>query len=298
MQPAKVGNAMRVEVRNGDFAWNPYANGGQGAQISGGWRAEAIGPTEYESFPPVRYYWSTMLDQNYVNDPRIDDPADPNNGKPTWQVIFQWHQGDSDRGGAPPIAFIIIGNDILLDIHRPDPANEVNSLHVGQWPIATLSRGSWHDLRVDIRWHLSSGSIQIWHNGQPVTFHPQVPAEFPNQPPYPAQSTETLLDIGTLFPPKTGSTLAPTAYMKVGLYRKGVNTKPVGPFILYHDELERYERGLVLQPFPVLRPFKVLEKLIPKIGPLKAPKPPPPPPPFHGVDRVAGETPGGLPDSG
>jgi hypothetical protein len=99
VQPAKWGDTIRAEVRNGDFAWNPYANNGQGAQIGGGWRAEAIGPTEYTSSAAVMYHWSTMLPINYVNDPRIDDVADPNNGKPTWQVIFQWHQGDS-RGGS------------------------------------------------------------------------------------------------------------------------------------------------------------------------------------------------------
>lgn len=296
VQPAKLGNAMRVEVRNGDFAWNPYANNGQGAQIGGGWRAEAVGPTEHETATAVIYNWSTMLTPTYVNDPRIDDATDPNNGKPTWQVIFQWHQGDSDQGGAPPIAFIIIGNNILLDLHRPDPANESNSLHVGQWPVATLDRGTWHDFAASIRWHTTDGSIKVWHNGQPVIFNPQVPAEFPNQAPYPAQATDTLTGLGTLFPPKANSTSAASAYMKVGLYRKAVNTNPVGPFVLYHDEVERYERGFIIFGSSIPWPFNVLDKLIPKIN-LRPPQPPPPP--FSDdLAAATGETPGGQPSSG
>jgi hypothetical protein len=53
VQPAKNGNAMRVEVRHGDIAWNPHANNGNGAPIPGGWRAEALGPTP-PCQPPVR----------------------------------------------------------------------------------------------------------------------------------------------------------------------------------------------------------------------------------------------------
>src|SRR5215211_4877350 len=89
VQPPKNGNAMRVEVRDGDFAWNPYANGGQGAIIPGGWRAEAVGPSESQMDRPVSYGWSTLLDTSYAKDPRIDDTMDPNNGKPIFQVIFQ-----------------------------------------------------------------------------------------------------------------------------------------------------------------------------------------------------------------
>ena len=34
--------------------------------------------------------------------------------------------------------------------------------------------------------------------------------------------------------------------MKVGLYRKAVNTNPAGPFILYHDEVSRWEQGRLI----------------------------------------------------
>jgi hypothetical protein len=274
VQPAKNGNAMRVEVRHGDIAWNPHANNGNGAPIPGGWRAEALGPTEPEGARPLRYQWSTMLDPGYVSNPRVDDPTDPNNGKPIWQVIFQWHQGDTDRGSSPPVAFTILRDNILLDVHRHDPANEARSIQVGQWAVANLERGLWHDFTAEIRWHPTDGSIKVWHNGQPVTFAPQVPPNDPGQPQYPPQPTDTLTGLGTLFPPQTGSSKPSSAYMKAGLYRKGVNTTPAGPFILYHDELFRYEQGMLIGPIPT-----AWSKLIPKLKlPKWFPRPPWPPP--------------------
>jgi hypothetical protein len=285
VQPAKNGNAMRVDVRHGDVAWNPYANGGNGAPIPSGWRAEVVGPTEYQGDRPLRYQWSTMFDPAYVTDPRIDDPDDPNNGKPIWQVIFQWHQGGSDRGSSPPVGFIIVGNNILLDLHRHDPANELRSLPVGEWPVATLDRGTWHDFSAEIRWHQTDGSIKVWHNGVPVTFSPQVPPDLPGQPPYPPETTDTLTGLETLFPPQTSSTKPSSAYMKAGLYRKGVNTTPAGPFILYHDEFYRYEQGLVVMPIPIPA---ALRKLMPKIKLPKLPRPLPWPPPWPPFSRRGG----------
>jgi Polysaccharide lyase len=293
VQPARNGNAMRVNVLDGDFAWNPCANQGQGGQISGGWRAEAVGPIEHETSGPIRYRWSTMLDPNYVLDPRVDDSTHKNHGKPTWQVIFQWHQGDDDKGGAPPVAFIIVGDNILLDLHKPDPKNDANSLHVGQWPVANLSRGTWHDFTVEIRWHQTDGLIKVAHNGQQVVFNPQVPAEFPNQPPYPAQATDTLRNVPTLFPSNNAASV-PSVYMKVGLYRQAVNTQPAGPFTLYHDEISRWEYWIRLRPFP----WEVLPWPVARLKQF-LPKPPPPPPPFsHDWAAVPGETLGGQPGSG
>jgi hypothetical protein len=292
VQPAKSGNAMRVEVRPGDWGWNPDANNGQGAVIPGGWRAEAQGPTELQADQAVGYSWSTMLDPTYVTDPRVNDAVDPNNGKSIWQVITQWHQSDSDRGSSPPVAFIIVGNNILLDVHRYDPANENYSIQVGQWPVATLNRGAWHDFEAEIRWHPTDGTIKITHNGSPVMFSPQVPPDAPNEPLYPTQTTENLTGLGTLFPPKTGSMAPPSAYFKIGLYRKAVTTNPPGPFILYHDEISRYERGFRWGPFPwpigwpwwpyPTLPFKV------KLPKLPWPWPWPPPwPPWRGRGGTA-----------
>jgi hypothetical protein len=223
VQPAKLDNAMRVEVKPNDVAHNA-----KGDPIKSGWRAEAIGPYETETSSPVGYTWSTRLDPAYVDDPR--DSA----GKRIWQVIFQWHQGDNDRGVEPPIAFTIIYDNIMLDLHRHDPLNQDKSIKVGEWPVARLDRGSWHDFAAEIRWHQGQGTIRVWHNGVPYIFNPQ------GQHPYPAQPTDILTGLDTLFPPKT-STKPSESYMKVGLYRKGVDSFPAGPFVLYHDEITRWE---------------------------------------------------------
>jgi hypothetical protein len=114
-------------------------------------------------------------------------------------------------------------------------------------------------------------SIRVWHN---VIRRCQQSS--PNQPPYPAQASDTLTGLGTLFPPKTGSQSPSAAYLKVGLYRKAVNTMPVGPFILYYDEIDRYERRLVILPIPLPWPFSMLKKLVAKINPRHSwPRPPP-----------------------
>jgi hypothetical protein len=220
--PAPLGNsphAMRAEVRDGDVAVNPY----NGQPIAGGWRAEGVGPViESQSSQTVRYTWSTMLDSAY--------PANPigSDGKPIWQVITQWHQGDNDQGASPPVAFIIEGEQILLHLTRPDGTD------AGKHPVASLARGSWHHFQMDIRWALS-GSVTVWHNGAQVL------------PPTPAQ---------TLFPQKN-STLPGTAYFKMGLYRKAISLNPptTGKFVVYHDEVRRsVPVAPVTGPETVLRP--------------------------------------------
>jgi hypothetical protein len=278
VQPPKNGNAMRAEVLDGDVAWNPKANGGKGAEIPSGWRAEAVGPTEYSSDSDVRYDWSTMLDPNYVNDPRIAAGNDA--GKRTWQVITQWHQGDHDQGASPPIAFTIVGDNIRLHLDKHDPADQDNSIEVGQWPVATLDRGTWHDFRAEIRWHLTDGSIKVWHNGQRQTFQPQ--PQPGGEPPYPRKATDTLTGLETLFPPKTGSAEAPSAYLKAGLYRRGDATIPPGPYVLFHDEFSRYTEGFLRR---ILVAVVRLIKRIRLPRRFRWPPPSPPWPPFLGGRR-------------
>jgi hypothetical protein len=204
----KNGTALRAEVRDGDVAVNSA-----GAPIAGGWRAEAVGPQEAASQQPVRYEWSTLLDTSYPVNPMGAD------GKPIWQVITQWHQGDADVGGSPPIALILVGDEIRLHLHKSDPANPNASVEVGQYPVAALSRGTWHDFQLEVRWALSGGYVKIWHNGQ---------------------AKADVQNIQTLFPTRANAAEAGTAYLKMGLYRKA---SPVGagPFILYHDEVRRFQ---------------------------------------------------------
>lgn len=123
VRPVKSRNAMRIEVLQEDWAWNPAANGGAGARIEGGWRAEGVGPEETQSDRAVRYKWATMLDVDYASDPRVAD------GDQTWQVVFQWHQGASDQGQSPPVALTIVGDHIHLDIHV---VKQQSSVRVGQ----------------------------------------------------------------------------------------------------------------------------------------------------------------------
>jgi quercetin dioxygenase-like cupin family protein len=231
VQPAKSGNAMRAEVLQGDFAWNPRAGNGQGAEIPGGWRAEAVGPEELQGDHAVRYEWSTMLDSEYAADPRMPD------GNRIWQVIFQWHQGDNDQGGAPPVALTIVGDDIHLHV---ETVRNGASVEVGQWPLATVNRGAWHDFIAEITWHRTDGTIKIWHDGQPITFNPAPSPANPGTK-FPPSATSTLTNLTTLFPPKSGSTDQPSVYLKAGLYRRAVNATPVQTFVVYHDEMRRYE---------------------------------------------------------
>jgi hypothetical protein len=221
---AKSAHALRVEVQDGDVAVN--ANN---QPIPSGWRAEVIGPTELGSSDVVRYTWSTMLDTTYLDNPLSTDPNDPQVNRPIWQVITQWHQGDNNQGASPPVAFIIVGNEIQLDLNKHDPNDPGSSIQAGQWPVANLDRGQWHDFQVDVQWDLADGKIQVWHNGSPVTFNVG------------GQTLTQLTGLETLFPPLHNSTDLPTVYLKMGLYRKGVTTNATTPFVLYHDEVSRYQ---------------------------------------------------------
>jgi hypothetical protein len=204
----KNGTALRAEVRDGDVALNPH-----GAPIRGGWRAEAIGPQETASTQPVRYEWSTLLDAAYPMNPTGTD------GKSIWQVITQWHQGDADVGGPPPIALVLVRNEIRLHLHQSDPTNPDGSVEIGQYPVATLDCGNWHDFRLEIRWALSGGYVKVWHN---------------------ERLAADIQDVPTLFPTRKYPSTPGTVYLKMGLYRKA-STVGMGPFVLYHDEARRLQ---------------------------------------------------------
>jgi hypothetical protein len=135
-----------------------------------------------------------MLDPNYAADPRLA------NGSRTWQVIFQWHQGDNDQGGSPPVALIIVGDHIYLDVETVQGSA---SVQVGQWPLAALDCGTRHDFAAEIKWHPTDGTIKVWHNGRPITFDP-VPSQATPGASLPSQATDTVTGLTTLFPPQAG----------------------------------------------------------------------------------------------
>jgi hypothetical protein len=242
----KNGKAMRAEVRDGDVAWNPKANNGLGAEIAGGWRAEVVGPNETASTNPVRYTWSTMFDASYPLKPVSTETS--SSGQAVWQVVTQWHQGDNDTGGPPPVAFIVANDEIRLHIHRHDPNDEQKSIEVAQWKVApSLDRGQWHDFVLEIRWSTTNGTLKLWHNGTPVTFS------------QPSGSTQELSGLETLFPPKQRSLDPPSAYIKMGLYRRPVASTAGGPFIVFHDEVSRDALSQVRWRIPriIVRPLDI-----------------------------------------
>jgi hypothetical protein len=102
----------------------------------------------------------------------------------TWYEWSTTTAGDSRRS-----RFILLGKQIWLDLQRWGPANELASLQVEQWPVAELQSGQWHQFVAKIRWDVSEGTVQLWHNGDPVTFDPQVPSDTAGQPQYPPGAT-------------------------------------------------------------------------------------------------------------
>ena len=223
--PTHAGPAMRVEVMHGDYAWNPWSM----KEIPGGWRAEARAWTEHESDKVISYRWSTMLSPEYPQNPQVADPNAPpeRQGKPIWQVITQWHQGDNDPGTFPPVAFIIEGDKIKLDLNRLKEGTS-ESEEAGEWPVCDLDPGEWHHFRADIRWHRSEGTVQVWHNEAPVEFDVN------------GEKVQQLTGRSTVYALENQSS-TPEVYMKIGLYREAWMTESPGAFILYHDEVYREE---------------------------------------------------------
>jgi hypothetical protein len=132
-------------------------------------------------------------------------------------VITQWHQ-DTDNGSAP-VALIMVGDKIWLHLHKYDPANPNVPTEIGQYPVAPLSPGTWHDFRLEVRWALTGGYVKIWHNGQPGPDVQNIP---------------------TLYPSGSDPAVPGSVYLKMGLYRKA-SAVGAGPFVLYHEEVRRLQ---------------------------------------------------------
>jgi hypothetical protein len=265
---------MRAEHRDNETGIRD-----DGHEVDKGWRSEAVGVYESAGQIPIRYEWSTMLDPSYPRDPHVVVGGGAP-GPPAWQVITQWHQGDHDRGGSPPIAITIVGDEIMLDLHRHDPAAAAASIQRGQWKLANVDRGNWHQFTAEIVWDIGHGSIRLWHNGVPVVFSPQYPPSSPGEPQFPQQATELLTGLETLFPAQQAGG-SPEAYLKAGIYRKAAPTDPPGPYVVHHDEFARYEpviRTLPPLPWPLVIQWPPWLPKIPRPFPWPFPWPPWPPP--------------------
>lgn len=270
VQPPRAGLALRAEHVDGELGVRDDGH------VIGGWRSEVVGPFETAREDAVRYEWSTLLPESYPVDARVNDGG-KDHGKRAWQVLCQWHQGDNDRGGPPPIAFTVVGDQIMLNLHRHHPDLLVESIQRGEWPLAPLDRGTWHRFSVEIVWNVGQGSIRVWHNDVPVVFQPQSPPSSPGEPVFPVQATEVLTGLETLFPPQGQK--PPEAYQKAGIYRRDVPTQPPGPFVIYHDEFARFERRrIMLWPEPlIIKPPKLVWPIKLKLPPWPWPNPPWPP---------------------
>ncbi len=212
-----VGRVFRARMENENDKWRD----------SSGWRAEGVGPTDPPSDRPVRYQWATFFPDTY--------PADPSGE--LWQLFTQWHQQDEDFvGDSPPIAFIVSGENLCLDLRYVDPNGDLDSslpLPAPPEPVIFTStpeagfRNRWHYFLVEIVWSLN-GSIRVWHSntgfddltGDPVYERTGFQAAFP---------TRSSLEAGT---PVPGS-----VYLKAGLYREEGTVDP--NFVVYHDQFER-----------------------------------------------------------
>ena len=130
--PARQGKyALRTELRSGDYA-------------SSGCRNELSRSDVHETEGTERWYaWSTMFDETYPS-------------ANTWQVFTQWHHNGPT--GSPPLEFDVVGENLQLS------GAATGSTRV-LWT-APLRRGVWHDFVVHVRWSASSGSVELWYDGQ------------------------------------------------------------------------------------------------------------------------------------
>ncbi|HWU08310.1 MAG TPA: heparin lyase I family protein [Streptomyces sp.] len=193
----------------------------EGDNVSSGWRAEGVGPTEHVSDRPVRYEWATYFPRDY-----------PDNTNVQFQVFTQWHQQDPAEdvtGTSPPVAFIVEEEKILLDLRYIDPEGDIGTSLVlePKSEIAPLERDIWHYFRAEILWNLGSGWIKVWHS----TTRPDFSGS-------PVERTGLMTIFPLRGPLQESKTLEPgTSYLKVGLYRGDEEKNP--KFVVYHDEVRR-----------------------------------------------------------
>jgi hypothetical protein len=119
----------------------------------------------------------------------------------------------------PLIAFIVVGEEIRVHLHRVEPDDLGTSVEVGQFPVASVDRGIRHHSRVEIRWALDGRAITVRHDDD---------------------APRTWDGIQTTFPLRSRPQVAGTAYLEMGRYRARI--RAARPFVVHHDEIRRLAR--------------------------------------------------------
>ncbi|MCW2588347.1 MAG: hypothetical protein JWQ86_774 [Mycobacterium sp.] len=121
-----------------------------------------------------------------------------------WALTNQWH-ADSNTG-SPPVGWYVDvknGSWSLVIHQQSSPGAYLKTFSIIDVPLAV---GTWHDVKMQIKWSKSDtvGSIKLWLNGVQQTF----------------VNGSTTYNVRTLIP---GSS---TVYYKEGMYRQA--TTPTG----------------------------------------------------------------------
>lgn len=144
------GEAARFEVRTGDV---PPFGGGERSEVSSDQTVATDGQEAW-------YGFSTMFDPSFPT----------NHADLGWGLTNQWH-GDSNAG-SPPINWSTSfrnGEWTLIADRQSFPGGYLGQVALFSTPLAV---GTWHDVRMQVRWSPSDddGFVRLWHNGVRQTF--------------------------------------------------------------------------------------------------------------------------------
>lgn len=184
------GKAARFEVRSGDLVGKT-----ESSQVTA--TSDATGATEGQ----IRWYaFSTKFDPSFPM----------NHADLGWALTNQWHD-DTNTDGSPPFGFYVdqLNGHWSLTIQKQSaPRVYLDVFSIWNTP---LDSGSWHDIKMEVKFSTSddTGYIRLWHNDVRQTF---------------VNGSDTYF-IRTLIPGTT------SVYYKEGYYRQPI--APTG--IVYHS---------------------------------------------------------------
>jgi hypothetical protein len=181
------GTAARFEVRSGDI---PFGDG-ERSEVAGD--VGTTGGVEGD----VRWYrFATKFDSSFPM----------NQADLGWAVTNQWHPNTNT--GSPLLSWSpAIKNGIwsLVVSEQSAPGVYAKTYSIFDTPLAV---GTWHDVKMEIRWSALDGWVRLWHNGLQQKF---------------ADGSDTYY-LPTLIPGTE------SVYYKEGLYRKPIDITG----IVYH----------------------------------------------------------------